>query len=403
MFFLLIIVVMPALGLMWWLWADRRLKRLKHPRRWRIAVAAFEALMLGGFLWVILARRFGVTTMPPAVVLAAVYIWHLIVLPSWAVTWLVIGLPMVGGKLLRRSKPADPQQPPQASAVDHQVTRREILGAVAASLPPLVTIGAVGAALPQLDEFRVREIDVPVSGLPPDLSGMTIAHVSDVHVGKYTRGKVLEQIVERTNALKADLVLLTGDLIDWSMKDLPAALEMVKALRSRDGGGAIMCEGNHDLFDDRLGFEHGVKDAGVALLLNESQMLTVRGRPVQILGIKWGGLSADRRYSGISEHVDAVSWLRRPEAFPILLAHHPHALDAAAARDFPLTLAGHTHGGQLMAAREVGAGPMLFKYWSGLYQRGNSSLVVSNGVGNWFPLRINAPAEILHLKLVRWS
>ncbi len=90
---------------------------------------------------------------------------------------------------------------------------------------------------------------------------------------------------------------------------------------------------------------------------------------------------------------------RRPDAFTIVLAHHPHAFDRAAAAGVPLTLAGHTHGGQFMLTRDIGAGSILFKYCSGLYRQGPSALVVSNGVENWFPLRINAPAEILHLTL----
>jgi hypothetical protein len=92
---------------------------------------------------------------------------------------------------------------------------------------------------------------------------------------------------------------------------------------------------------------------------------------------------------------------RQPDAFPILLAHHPHAFDAAAETNLPLTLSGHTHGGQLMWNEREGFGPALFRYWSGLYTRGASQLIVSNGVGNWFPLRINAPAEIVHITLSR--
>jgi predicted MPP superfamily phosphohydrolase len=91
----------------------------------------------------------------------------------------------------------------------------------------------------------------------------------------------------------------------------------------------------------------------------------------------------------------------RADAFPILLAHHPHAFDPAAAAGIPLTLAGHTHGGQLMLTDTLGFGPAMFRYWSGEYRKGDNALVVSNGVGNWFPLRINAPAEIIHLTLRR--
>ena len=89
-----------------------------------------------------------------------------------------------------------------------------------------------------------------------------------------------------------------------------------------------------------------------------------------------------------------------PGAFNILLAHHPEAFDEAVAAGIPLTLAGHTHGGQLMFTPSFGFGPWLYRYWSGLYRKDESQLVVSNGTGNWFPLRIGAPAEIIHLTLV---
>jgi predicted MPP superfamily phosphohydrolase len=92
---------------------------------------------------------------------------------------------------------------------------------------------------------------------------------------------------------------------------------------------------------------------------------------------------------------------RQPNAFPILLAHHPHAFDLASQANIPLTLSGHTHGGQLMLSHNVGFGPLMYRYWSGLYTRGGSQLLVSNGVGNWFPLRVHAPAEILHVTLRR--
>ena len=72
------------------------------------------------------------------------------------------------------------------------------------------------------------------------------------------------------------------------------------------------------------------------------------------------------------------------------------ALHAAGHR-FP----GHTHGGQLMLTGHLGAGSLFYRYWSGLYSRRSGALVVSNGVGNWFPVRIQAPAEILHLTLRR--
>ena len=161
----------------------------------------------------------------------------------------------------------------------------------------------------------------------------------------------------------------------------------------------LMIEGNHDLADDGGEFERRVKAAGMPLLLDESAVTNVRGCPVQFFGLRW--------ISGLDRQPDRVTALqvrnvlkqRHPDAFPILLAHHPHAFDAAVKADLPLTLAGHTHGGQWMLASQHGVGSALFRYWSGLYARGRSQMIISNGVGNWLPIRINAPAEIVHLTL----
>jgi len=392
--FLPIIFGTPLLGVLWWFWADRKIRRLKNARRWRIGAGIFAATMLGGFIWVLLARRLHISAMPPVPILAGVYLWHLLVMP------LTLGMAVIAGVIWGTSKivakvrgmgavtevPAEAPRP----------SRREVISAAAAGLPPLVTAGLVGVALPQLNDFRLAERDVSVSNLPAELEGLTIAHVSDVHVGKYTRGHVLEEIVEKVNAMSADLVMYSGDLIDFSMKDLPRGIEMIKAMRGKHG--LFMCEGNHDLFEDREGFERQVKNAGVPLLLDEAETLTIRGKALQILGLRWGGGGS----SFISEDMDAVMRRRRSDAFSILLAHHPHAFDSAAERGIPLILAGHTHGGQLMLTRHAGAGPMLFRYWSGLYRKeSGASLVVSNGVGNWFPLRVGAPAEIVKLALRR--
>ena len=115
-------------------------------------------------------------------------------------------------------------------------------------------------------------------------------------------------------------------------------------------------------------------------------MITIRGAPLQLLGLSWTR-ARENRDVAIATAVRELLNQRQPESFPILLAHHPHAFDTAAAASVPLTLSGHTHGGQLMLNEQCGFGPALFRYWSGLYRKGASKLIVSNGVGNWFPLR----------------
>src|SRR5262249_16267457 len=132
-------------------------------------------------------------------------------------------------------------------------------------------------------------------------------------------------------------------------------------------------------------FERRARVANLPVLFDDSRTLNVRGVPIQFLGIRWGRETDSKRRSSsnsvIRDSVETVLAKRDASAFPILLAHHPHAFDAAIEADLPLTFAGHTHGGQLMLTERLGAGPVMFRYWSGLYRHGNSSLVVSNGAG----------------------
>jgi predicted MPP superfamily phosphohydrolase len=218
--------------------------------------------------------------------------------------------------------------------------------------------------------------------------------VSDLHVGTFTNGPTVKRIVEETSRLDADLVLLPGDLINHALADLSDALDAVCNMQSRYG--AYLCVGNHDLIEDGAEFIRRVR-VRVPLLVNESRVIPIRGQQLQLLGLPW-----NRDEVRIARSVRELAGQVVPGAFPILLAHHPHAFDTAAAEGIPLTVSGHTHGGQLMLTEAVGLGPLLFRYWSGLYHKpgpDGASLVVSNGVGNWFPLRTAAPAEIIHLTL----
>jgi predicted MPP superfamily phosphohydrolase len=237
-------------------------------------------------------------------------------------------------------------------------------------------------------------MDVALPGLPPDLDGLRIALVSDLHVGTFTNGQTVKRVVEATSRLDADLVLLPGDLINNALAALSDALDAVSNIQSRHG--SYLCVGNHDLIEDGVEFVRRVK-ARIPLLINESRIIPIRGQRIQLLGLPW-----NRDEILIADSVRQLARQIAPDAFPILLAHHPHAFDAAAEVGIPLTVSGHTHGGQLMLSDSVGFGPLMYRYWSGLYRKrahNGASLVVSNGVGNWFPIRSRAPAEIIDLTL----
>ena len=393
-----IIGLMLALDIFWWCVLARATNR-----KWvRAFVTIFMIAQTIGLIWLISGRLFQTDwdRWLPKSATAAIFIWHFIGLGLLS----LLGIALIPIFLVQQMVCISKRRrQPEEQLSDHrnQYTRREFLSVAAAITPPLLTLGLTGIALSQLDQFRVRHLVVPIRDLPRDLDGTTIAHVSDMHVGRFTSGRVLREMVRVVNEFRADLVLLTGDLINDALTTLDEGIDLVRALDPRLG--LYLIEGNHDLIENASEFERRVKASGIPFLLDESAIASVHGVPVQLLGLSWTRRHGANHDEAISRSVRALLQQRRPDVFPILLAHHPHAFDAAAEAGMPLTLSGHTHGGQLMLNEQLGFGPALFRYWSGLYTRGESKLIVSNGVGNWFPVRANAPAELIHLTLRRES
>jgi uncharacterized protein len=394
-FFFVLLGTMVALNLLWWAASAR----IAKPTFARITVAIFALAQLAGLIWLLTQRFAHAESMAlfSKFAMATVFIWHMILLPVLLLLTVAL-LPILAMVALIRSArrlrnfnltPADARG---------ALSRRQFLGVALAAAPPLFNLSLATVAMRQLDQFRVRRFVLPIAGLPSDLHGLTITQISDMHVGRFTSGRVLREVVRVVNELRADLALLTGDLINDALMDLDHGLDLVRSMQARHG--VYLIEGNHDLIENGLEFERRVKDSGIPFLLDESIVITIRGAPLQLLGLSWTR-ARENRDVAIAAAVRELLNQRQPESFPILLAHHPHAFDAAAAASVPLTLSGHTHGGQLMLNEQCGFGPALFRYWSGLYRKGASQLIVSNGVGNWFPLRVRAPAELLHLTLLR--
>jgi len=411
-FFAIVLTALLTADLLWWWRADRAARPLRRALWWRLLISLFMGGQITLVLWILSGRFLADSSLarPPQILSAAAYLWHLLVLPlTWivvATTGLLFWLWRSGRRLARRTTwrqdasaavgpgPLPPTAPSPAGSAGEPASRRHFLGMVTAVTPALLTCAGMAYSRTQLSQFRIRPLGVSLPGLPPELDGLRIALVSDLHVGTFTNGQTVKRIVEETSRLDADLVLLPGDLINNSLADLSEALDAVSNMQSRHG--AYLCVGNHDLIDNGTEFVRRVK-ARVPLLVNESRVIPIRGQLVQLLGLPW---SLDEHR--IATSVRQLSGQIAPGTFPILLAHHPHAFDAAAAVGIPLTVSGHTHGGQLMLGDSVGFGPLMYRYWSGLYRKpehNEAALVVSNGVGNWFPLRTGAPAEIIHLTL----
>ncbi len=393
-FFVILIGTIIIINFLWWV-TSVRIAKSKFAR---IAVSIFALSQLAGLTW-LLTHRFvhAESTVPVAkFAMATLFIWHMILLPVLLLLGMAL-LPVLILVVLGRSAQRLRNFHPAAVTENGALSRRQFLGVAIAATPPLLNLSLATIAMRQLDQFRVRRFELPIAGLPRDLHGLTITQISDMHVGRFTSGRVLREMVRVVNELRADLVLLTGDLINDALADLDQGLDLVRSMQAAHG--VYLIEGNHDLIDNGPEFERRVKRSGIPFLLDESIVITISGAPLQLFGLSWTR-TRENRDAAIAAAVRDLLTQRQPDTFPIVLAHHPHAFDAAAA-SVPLTLSGHTHGGQLMLNEQCGFGPALFRYWSGLYSKGASKLVVSNGVGNWFPLRVRAPAELLHLTLLR--
>jgi len=394
-FVLALIGTMFALDIFWWAISARIAKATFA----RIGVTIFALAQLAGLIWLLTQRFAHAESMAlfSKFAMATVFIWHMIFLPLLLLLAIALSPILAMAALIRIARRLRNSNPASVDA-NVALSRRQFLGVALAAAPPLFNLSFATIAMRQLDQFRVRRFVLPIVGLPSDLHGLTITQISDMHVGRFTSGRVLREVVRVVNELRTDLVLLTGDLINDAIADLDHGLDLVRSMQASHG--VYLIEGNHDLIENGPEFERRMKDSGIPFLLDESVVITVRGTALQLLGLSWTR-ARENRDVAIAAAVRQLLNQRQPESFPILLAHHPHAFDAAAAASVPLTLAGHTHGGQLMLNEQCGFGPALFRYWSGLYTKGASKLIVSNGVGNWFPLRVRAPAELLHLTLLR--
>ena len=405
----LIISLVFVLDIYWWRMAHLRFKPLKHARFWQWVVGIFTIMMTLLLITRLLppswSRR--INEHVPLIFIGGQYLWHLSVLPiSLAI---LLGSRFISSGIIRlRSAFRRPSAPlsQAAPAGDGEIkspTRREILRAASMSIPPLIWGGMVAKSMSQIGSYRVREMDVNLPTLPREFDGLTVAHLSDFHAGQFMTNAMMRDIVSRTNDMQTDLVVITGDLIDYALRDLQPALDALKGLRPKFGlqDGVAMCMGNHDIIENRFTFKSACANNGLPVLANSSRLLNIKGRTLELMAVDWcmTDLMTDNALYETSK-------TRNADAFQILLAHHPHTFDQAARLNFPLTLSGHTHGGQIMLNPQHGIGSIKFRYLSGLYQKRNdnnnlSQLVVSNGIGNWFPLRINAPAEIVRLTLRR--
>ena len=243
---------------------------------------------------------------------------------------------------------------------------------------------------------------IGLAHLPPELAGLRIAHLSDLHIGPILRVTDLPRIVQAVQRLDPHLIAITGDFVDLSLTVLDSVIQALQQLHAPLG--LWLVPGNHDYLDDGPQLIRRLREAGLNLLLNDSVRLEHQGQPIVITGIDFA--HGDTQLAKLVHHALGRPSARAQAGFRLLLSHHPHAFESACRHRVHLTLAGHTHGGQLVLARHtrsargsLGLASLAFRYPHGLYHQGEHYLYVTSGVGSWFPLRLRCPAEIALLTL----
>lgn len=243
---------------------------------------------------------------------------------------------------------------------------------------------------------RVVHVDVPLVDLPPALHGFTIVQVSDVHVGRTIKRKFVEAIVSAVNELGADLIALTGDLVDGPVEALSFHTAPLAGLRARHG--AFFVTGNHEYYSGEAPWRTELARLGLRVLMNEHVVVTHGGSSIVVAGVT----DYSAHHFDASQRSDPEAALRGAPADAgarILLAHQPRTAPAAVRAGFDLQLSGHTHGGQFWPWTLFVRFQQPFTW--GLHRLGKLWVYISRGTGYWGPPnRFGAPSEITRLRLV---
>jgi hypothetical protein len=243
------------------------------------------------------------------------------------------------------------------------------------------------------EQLAVDRITLPIRGLHPALAGFRIVQLSDFHLYPFTQLSFLRSAVEQANALKPDLIVLTGDYVTLDAEAIDELAPLLATLDARHGVYGVL--GNHDLWTNRRTIEAGFANARVPLLINQQISIAAGQGQLHLVGLDdgWSG------QPDLAAALDAVP----AHAPAILLLHEPDLFDEYAADPrIRVQLSGHSHGGQV---RMWGNQPPILprygrKYVQGLFQLQETWLYTNRGLGyTSIPIRVNCPPEITEVTL----
>lgn len=268
--------------------------------------------------------------------------------------------------------------------------------------------------------LAVHRVAIRSSRLPEAFDGLRVAQFSDLHIGTLVDPRrEIAALVDSLNALQADLVIFTGDLVNIRYTELDtAAMRLLGGIRSRYGTFSVT--GNHDTgryIGDTLALPPATSLAellrrqqamGWRVLGNETLYLRRDGDSISLSGIAYDSELIRQRHDRMLPGYDIGPTYRNvpQRIYNITAAHIPQLWDRILDAGYgDLTLAGHVHSMQCkvrLFGRAFSPAQLLYRRWSGTYEQQGKTLYVNDGIGCvGFPMRIGADPEITLFELRR--
>lgn len=279
-------------------------------------------------------------------------------------------------------------------------TSGEWLGNVTARLTLLgFHLAFVFALARVLAPPKLGEVEVVSPRIGPELDGLRIVQLSDVHIGPTIGPRFIEHLHRRVAALDPDLIVMTGDLVDGEPRFLTEDVTRFLALKQYATHGLVFITGNHEYISGASAWVDLIRAQGVTVLENEHLTLTKGDDAFHLIGVEdWDGRRFDRTRGPHLKR--AMAGIEDSPLFKLLLAHQPKAAPEARDAGIDLQLSGHTHGGQIFPMNLLVQ--LDQPYVGGQYALGNMTLYVNPGTGYWGPpLRLGTRSEITLVTLRR--
>ena len=310
--------------------------------------------------------------------------WGSGLLSCWALLSVLLVFAFVLSRFLPRIQP------------EYSPSRRNFLRAanLAVFAAPAAVVG-YGVFIERY-QLRLREQSIQIPGLHPDLDGLRVVQLTDIHLSPFLSIRELERAIAMANETRAHLALVTGDLITSAGDPLDLCLNRLTGIRA--DAGIFGCMGNHERYAEA---EDYVESAGARLGM---RFLRGTAAPLKFGNAVMNLTGVDYQSSQLPYLVGAQK-LVQPGAFNVLMSHNPDVFPVAARQGYQFTVAGHTHGGQVrveILSQDLNVARFFTPFVDGLYRKGDSSIFVSRGIGTIaLPIRLGAVPEVALLRLCR--